>query len=186
MLKVSKRFVVGFEPVLTTTPMPTTTTAKPNVTTKASVEESLNITLTTLKSQAENSTIKPTPNAITPDGKSRKKRDAQESSGSEIKVNKDGKLVPYNGSFPFVCVNNSMVPLDKNKVYGYFSKDYTVKGLFNILSTLHNFYIRYTQFFCSFCMHVFCQASFDLFPIFYLFIVCYTKMLFQLPSQTYQ
>lgn len=105
------------------------------MTTKASVEEYLNTTSTTLKSQVENFTIKPTQNAIAPDGKNRKKRDAQESSESKIKVRKDGKLVPYNGSFPFVCMNNSVVPLDKDKVYGYFSKDYTVKGTFRILST---------------------------------------------------
>lgn len=40
----------------------------------------------------------------------------------------NGTLVPYNGSFPYIC-NGTDIGLDHKKRYGYFSKAVTTKGI---------------------------------------------------------
>lgn len=46
---------------------------------------------------------------------------------SNIKVYKNGTLVPYEGYFPYVC-NSTKIATDPQKSYGYFRKTFTVKS----------------------------------------------------------
>lgn len=115
--------IAGYEPI--TTPVPPTTTVKPTTTTKPS-----NTTTTTTKATTTTtaitttSTVKPKSNTTL----TRIKREsAIENNGTSIMVKVNGTLVPYNGSFPFVCLNNTVLP-DPSKTYGYFSRKIRVKG----------------------------------------------------------
>lgn len=106
--------IAGFEPI--TTPAPSTT-ASPNTTTTSTtakpttIAPNKNVTTTTLA-----------PKNVT-------KREIKDPSkgSSSIKVKVNGTLVPFDGDFPYVCVNNT-IPPDPTKTYGYFSSTLSVKG----------------------------------------------------------
>lgn len=146
--RVEALVVAGFDPITTpapsTTVAPTTsTTPKTNVTTTvAPTTTKTTQTTTTVKpnnvTTALTMTIKPkiekllvnnSSNSIS--GEERRIKRAINSTGSNnsgIMVRMNGTLVPYNGSFPFVCLNNNTIAPDVNKTYGYFSRRFTVKG----------------------------------------------------------
>lgn len=127
--------VAGYEPI--TTPAPsTTTTPAPNITTTTSKPTTLttpttttstikpnNVTITTAANKSVENTHSQSVNLIS---YHRQKRAASHNN-STIMVKVNGTLVPYNGSFPFVCLNNTVAP-DPSKTYGYFSKIVQVKG----------------------------------------------------------
>lgn len=94
----------GYEPI--TTPAPPSTTTAPNVTTTT--------TAASIAAIAKNVT----------------KRDIKnpKRGSSQIKVKVNGTLVPFDGDFPYVCVNNT-IPPDPTKTYGYFASTITVKGV---------------------------------------------------------
>lgn len=108
--KVEALVVAGYEPI--TTPAPTTTsttsttttTPKPNVTTSTPSTSTKPQEITTIKSQ--NSLL------------------------IEKRIKRiSATPLPTNTTFPFVCLNNTTVPPDVNKTYGYFSKKFVVKGI---------------------------------------------------------
>lgn len=104
--RIEALVIAGYEPL--TTPAPsTTTTSAPNVT-------------TTIPPNSTTTTV--TPKNVT-------KREIQKpmKGSSQIKIKVNGTLVPFDGDFPFVCVNNT-IPPDPTKTYGYFSSNINVKG----------------------------------------------------------
>lgn len=128
--KVEALIVAGFEPITTTT---TSTTPAPTTSTKSTTTIPKQVTLKPSTQAAGNSSSKPKvlPNAIASDGKNITKRSVPDNS-TQIMVRVNGTLVPYNGSFPYVCLNDAMVANDARKVYGYFNRNFTVKGRFII------------------------------------------------------
>ena len=152
------------KPTSTTTTKPTsTTTTKPTSTTsKSTTATPTSKTTTTFKPNSNTTTtIKPNNTAVisttikpgsTSSGnmttKVLNKRSVPTNSldvinrvknvTPRIMVKVNGALVPYNGSFPFVC-NGTQVATDSKKSYGYFYRLVNVKGN-------HNFF--FTKFKC--------------------------------------
>lgn len=54
---------------------------------------------------------------------------------SNIKIWQNGTLVPYNGSFPYVCNSTALLP-DQSKVHGFFKKSFITKGRLGYSVTL--------------------------------------------------
>lgn len=109
--------IAGYDPITTPAPVTTTTTTTSTTTSKPTTTTKVTTTSRTTKpSNTTNST--------------RKKREVTQSVAnhtSSIMVRVNGTLVPYNGSFPFVCLNNNVMP-DPRKTYGYFNNKVQVKG----------------------------------------------------------
>lgn len=104
--RVEALVIAGYEPV--TTPAPSTTTA-PNITTTTT-------------------TVKPTTSTtMAPKNKTKREIEKPKRGSSMIKVKVNGTLVPFEGDFPYVCVNNT-IPPDPTKTYGYFASTISVKG----------------------------------------------------------
>lgn len=125
--------VAGYEPITTPAPSTTTTIATTTSahTTSSTAAPTTKPSTTTLK--PKNVTAATTVAAgnmylhsVNLVSSKRQKRAASYNNGT-IMVKANGTLVPYNGSFPFVCLNNT-VPPDPSKTYGYFSKTVQVKG----------------------------------------------------------
>lgn len=106
--QVQALVIAGYEPITTTAPS-TTTTKATTTTTKPTTSTTVvpkNVTKREVNTKLEAQTGNRT---------------------SGIKVWMNGTLVPFNGSFPFVCYNNT-TPADPAKTYGYFSSIVNVKG----------------------------------------------------------
>lgn len=117
---VEALIVADFTPLPpTTTVAPSTTTPKPNTTTIPTKTSTTTKSTTTKKPTNETITLKPV------------KRNVNESpvhnTTSNIKVYKNGVLVPYDGEFPWIC-NSTKVATDPKMAYGYYSKTFTVKS----------------------------------------------------------
>lgn len=112
-----------------TKPTTTTTTVKPNTTT------TIPTTIKPITTTPKATTLAPTfsTQSITNVAKSIVKRDLNQNTTttSNIKVNVNGTLVKYNGSFPYVC-NSTAVATDPEKTYGYFFRKIEVKGKLSI------------------------------------------------------
>lgn len=134
------------------TPLPPTTTVPPSTTTKATTTTPKptttpqpTTTKTTPTTTSRPTTVTPSTTSVKPNvstsvpSKHVVKREAVNSvavksnSTSKIMVKVNGSLVPYNGSFPYVC-NSTQVTIDPKKAYGYFSEVIDVKGKFFYLS----------------------------------------------------
>lgn len=133
-------------PPSTTTTKATTTTPKPTTTTTTTTKPTTKTTTTTTSKPTTvtpvTTSVKPNvstenPNAVsmTVTSKHLVKRESvnpipvKTNSTSKIMVKINGTLVPYNGSFPYVC-NSTQVTIDPKKAYGYFSEVIDVKGEF--------------------------------------------------------
>lgn len=113
-----------------TTTSPITTTIKPLSTTEVhptvnnSLEKMPQSKIHTLRDGQPSSKAFP----------ERSKRSSGDYTGVVAKVN--GVLVPtnktviYNGTRPFVCGNNTIVPFGRNNTLGYFRRKITVKGTY--------------------------------------------------------
>lgn len=141
--------VADFTPLLpTTTVKPstttkaTTTTSKPTTTTPTTTKPTTKTTTTTSKPSTATTTIKPNVTTVIPPVASISMTTAQhlvkrevtfalpmKNSTSKVMVKVNGTLVPYNGSFPYIC-NNTQVTVDPTKSYGYFTEVIDVKGEF--------------------------------------------------------
>ncbi|XP_060534980.1 uncharacterized protein LOC132707233 [Cylas formicarius] len=110
-------------PPVTTTPATTTTsTIKPNV--------------TSTPTKAPNGTV------INP----KVKRSLEElvpknDTTGVIMVGVNGTLVPYNGTFPYIC-GSAMIATDSNKTYGYFKRGLTVKAPISGLTVSGNNWLQ--------------------------------------------
>lgn len=110
--------VASFEPPTTTTPIPTTTTTVPTPSNTTVPSNS-----TTPSSNLTTTTQRPTTTIIT--------TKATTISVNTSTIAPNATLHPFaNISFPFVCLNSSIIPPDPEKTYGYFNKEVTVKGWF--------------------------------------------------------
>lgn len=140
---VEALIVAGYEPI--TTPAPSTTTSTTTATTsvhttpttatpttKKSSPTLTPINKTAIASEVTGNTYSHSVNLIS---SKRQKRAASYNNGT-IMMKVNNTLVPYNGSFPFVCLNNTVAP-DPSKTYGYFSKTVQVRGtLLFVLATV--------------------------------------------------
>ncbi|XP_050301039.1 uncharacterized protein LOC126739409 isoform X1 [Anthonomus grandis grandis] len=101
------------------TPLPPPTTVAPSTTTPK-----VSTTSTTPKP-----TTSPTSTTKKPSSKQKravKNESASNETQSNIKIWQNGTLVPYNGTFPYVC-NSTIITTDNKKVYGYFRRVITTK-----------------------------------------------------------
>lgn len=112
------------KPVPTTTIRPNVTTVSPNVTT--TIKPNVTIPVHNKNDKLTLSTTITPP--VTPWWLSTNKWEitSRNESHQLIKVNIGGKLVKYNGSFPYVC-NGTNIAIDDNKTYGYFSSKISTK-----------------------------------------------------------
>lgn len=94
--------VAGFDPI--TTPAPSTTVA-PTTLKPNTTTLAPNVTTTS-------TTIHTTPK-------------------KKIKRSISKPILPFNGTFPFICGNSSVIPMNPNNTYGYFKKKFIVKGKIN-------------------------------------------------------
>lgn len=112
--------VAGFEPLppppTTTTPAPTTTTTTTTTSAPPHNTTTTTTTTTTVKPTTTPTTLAPSSNVtsqlaiIHPD----------------LKLGSNVSQIPI---LPYVCLNTSMIAPDPKKLYGYFSKEISVKGL---------------------------------------------------------
>lgn len=145
-------------PPTTTTPATTTTSTTTTSTTPATTTTSTTTTTTTTTSTT---TPKSTTTTTTTQAPKRKKRDVNsDEHAKEVLEILAGKIDTQNimnstGAWnppkpadlhhidqPFVCFNNSNVPPDPKKVYGYFSRNITVKSEWILLYS----FLVYTDF----------------------------------------
>lgn len=47
---------------------------------------------------------------------------------NKIKRSINKPILPFNGTFPFICGNSSAIPMNPNNTYGYIKKKLIVKG----------------------------------------------------------
>ncbi|KAF2899329.1 hypothetical protein ILUMI_06843 [Ignelater luminosus] len=155
--RVEALVVAGFDPITTpapsTTVAPTTTTTTHKPTTVAPITTKTTKTTFTVKpnvTTALTMTIKPkiekllVNNSISNEERRIKRAinhiGSTNNNGIMVRIN--GTLVPYNGSFPFVCLNNNTVAPDVNKTYGYFSRKFTVKAPVSNISVTGNYWLH--------------------------------------------
>ncbi|XP_030749282.1 uncharacterized protein LOC115877286 [Sitophilus oryzae] len=121
--------VADFTPL----PPPTTTTTTQKPTTSPNVTTTTSTTTTHKPKPTNGTTIIPKTSVKST---VRHKREILTSpaptlvgtnNSSTIRIWQNGTLVPYNGTFPYVC-NSTFVVTDHKKVYGYFSKTVTTKA----------------------------------------------------------
>ncbi|RZC41269.1 uncharacterized protein BDFB_003913, partial [Asbolus verrucosus] len=133
----------------TTTVKPNTTTTAPTPTTKATTTAAPNSTMTT--------TLLPT--NITKSTKTIVKRDVDvdllKNETSPLKVRVNGSLVPYQGSFPYVC-NGTKVATDPKKTYGYFFKTIKVRVPISKVNVTGNNWLQHGDLLT---LNVKCHAS---------------------------
>ncbi|XP_023012413.2 uncharacterized protein [Leptinotarsa decemlineata] len=117
----------------TTTVAPSTTTVKPNSTTVTPATTTIQPNSTTIKPITTSIPTTISPNVTTTStSKSVARRSIDNSAKnnnvtSKISTLVDGKLVAYNGSFPFVC-NGSQLTSSSMKTFGHFFKKIEVKA----------------------------------------------------------
>jgi len=108
--------IASYDPPMTTTVLPSTTTMAPiNVTTIApniSVANSSEVAAVTSASPMTVTSIKPTMKSTT-----------------AIPIATNANMTDVNNiSLPYICSNTSLIPPDPNKTYGYFFKKIHVRG----------------------------------------------------------
>lgn len=120
-------------PPPTTTTKATTTTAKPTTTTTPTTTKP---TTTTAPTTAKPTTATAVTTSVNPKvadaNKNLVKREVSTKDPQKIMKKVNGTLVPYIGSFPYVC-NGTEVTIDPRKTYGYFTDVIDVKGMFSCL-----------------------------------------------------
>lgn len=155
--RVEALVIAGYDPI--TTPAPSTTVAPTTTTTTTTKKPT--VTTTTIAPTTSTSTVKPNvttsstttikpqfnvnlvANSIDTQEKRLKRAvigNIGEHKGVMVRVN--GTLVPYNGSFPFVCLSNNSVAPDVNKTYGYFSRKFTVRAPVSNISVSGNYWLH--------------------------------------------